>query len=562
LHGKIRLRPGSRLSGTVAGTLYPASAYAVLRQTFRLPRINFLNKFSCAGSPIRAEVEIPEFVLHSRQWKISGKLSGKDIRYDQLVLAAAHSGFSVSPTRLMFTNIEARTEKDVELGLNIGIRFDPLQVRIDKGRIVGDPRVATSFVEPQAARKIYSRIWRDFTWDAKTPPRVTLPSLIYKGGSADWRLTMDASLAVENVRYKNMQAEKISLAVKLNLPAELRIEKATVRTADGLAHGNMRIRFSGTPKCEFSFSNAEGGADPKRILQLFREDWGRYFDDVEFAPKSNISCHGSFFLKGDPVMRIQGTLKTPFAAYKGLRIEELETTWGVTPESIGWDLRRGRVFGGEIRSTGTYDITNRIGQVALNCRRMSFPDVLTHFGNKKDHPSLPGFLWLDCKLQVLRNWAGKDLQLTGNGRLSITDSDLWNLGMLKGLGSLLNARLLHRLSLGRLSTLGKISRLDADLSFHGNRLLIPSLSTDGTILSLRGSGEYSWESDRFFFQVTGQTLHKVRLLSFALRPLSWVFKAEVVGSPEKHKWRMVNVFKQVLSAGENKEFPSLDDSFQ
>ena len=557
LHGKIRLRSGPRLVGTVSGALYPA-AYGILRETFRLPRIAFVDNLSCDRAPVDVKLEISEFFLHAREWKISGTLSGHDLHYGSLALASAQTAFSCTPESLVFNGIRARTGSGVGLALDLSIHFEPLKIEIRKGRIDGDPRAIRPFVEPQSAREIYSRIWENISWSSKTPPQVRLPSLIYRSAGADWRLTIKASLEAENMTYKGLDIEKLALDVGLNLPDEIRIENVRLRTVNGLSQGAARISFSGTPQCEFSFANSEGRADPKQLIRVVSEKWDPYLEDVTFAPSTKISCHGTFFLKGAPVVRIQGILEAPFVSYKGVRFEALETKWRITPGAVSWDVVKGRLFGGEFRSTGTYDVVNRIGQVALNCKRMAFPAVLKQFDTTgKTPPDLPGFLGLDGRLQFLHGWAGKNLLLTGTGRLSITDSDLWNLGMLKGLGTLLNARLLHRLSLGRLSTLGKISRVEADLSFQGNRLLIPSLRTNGTILSLRGDGEYSWESNRIFFRVTGQTLHQVRILSFALRPLSWVFKAELTGTPQKHRWRMVNVFKQVLSGGDS-GLPSLD----
>jgi hypothetical protein len=283
---------------------------------------------------------------------------------------------------------------------------------------------------------------------------------------------------------------------------------------------------------------------------------------VEFAPDSTVVCQGSFFLSGEPMVRISGTLKTPFASYKGLALEDLESTWRVTPGTIGWDVTQSRVFDGDMQLTGVYDIANRTGHIALNSARMSFPAVMKRFhsGSKENGEPLPGLMSVNCRLQILHGWAGKDLQLMGNGRLSITESDLWRVPLLTGLGRLLDMTMLNRLTGGRLSSLGTITRLDADLDFNGDRLLVPNLKTDGTIVSLRGSGEYSWESSRLFFQVTGHTLSKVGILSFALRPLSWVFNAELTGTTDDYKWRMVTAFEKALSGDSDEGLPPLEEA--
>jgi len=132
-----------------------------------------------------------------------------------------------------------------------------------------------------------------------------------------------------------------------------------------------------------------------------------------------------------------------------------------------------------------------------------------------------------------------DLQLSGNGRIRISESNLWSIPMFAKLGKLV-----------RMSSLGQISTLKADLDFNGERVVVPALSTDGTIISLSGNGAYSWQSGNLNFRVHGETLKKVNALSLVLRPLSWVFDAQLSGTMEDHRWRMISVLERALSGKE------------
>ena len=142
------------------------------------------------------------------------------------------------------------------------------------------------------------------------------------------------------------------------------------------------------------------------------------------------------------------------------------------------------------------------------------------------------------------------LQLTGNGKLNIADGNLWTVPILAQLGKLLDITFLSRLSGGRLSGLGRISALDADLEFKGDRVAVPRFSTDGTILSLQGQGDYWWPTGKVDFSVKGETLSGVNVLWVALKPLSWVFDARLTGTLDKHDWRMASGLRRVLT-GEN-----------
>ena len=95
--------------------------------------------------------------------------------------------------------------------------------------------------------------------------------------------------------------------------------------------------------------------------------------------------------------------------------------------------------------------------------------------------------------------------------------------------------------------LGKITSLDADLEFLGTRLVVPQFSTNGTIIALSGEGEYSWEKDRLFFQVSGEALKEVSILSFVLKPLTWAFHAELSGTRKKNEWKLRTALRKIFS---------------
>ena len=100
------------------------------------------------------------------------------------------------------------------------------------------------------------------------------------------------------------------------------------------------------------------------------------------------------------------------------------------------------------------------------------------------------------------------------------------------------------------STLGRISQLDANVEFLGDRLAVTDIYTDGTIMALRAKADYSFEDQRIKIQVNGVPLQEVGILSLALRPLTWAFQAEreaTLDTWESSRWKMKSGLMQLLN---------------
>jgi hypothetical protein len=161
-----------------------------------------------------------------------------------------------------------------------------------------------------------------------------------------------------------------------------------------------------------------------------------------------------------------------------------------------------------------------------------------------------GSISAHCRLQILRGWAGRDLQVYGDGNLSVTQADIWRVPLFDPLGRLLDVSFLSRITGGKTSGLGRITRLDAELGLNGDRMIVRSLTTDGTIVSLRGRGEYCWETDRLRLTVSGETLDKAGIVGWIFRPISWAFfNAELTGTSKDNKWRLSTVLSKALPGG-------------
>jgi hypothetical protein len=56
--------------------------------------------------------------------------------------------------------------------------------------------------------------------------------------------------------------------------------------------------------------------------------------------------------------------------------------------------------------------------------------------------------------------------------------------------------------------------------------------------------------------VAGEVLRNIGILSFALKPLSWAFQAELSGTREKSEWKVHTALRKIFFSGKP---PTSDD---
>ena len=535
-----RCGPAVLLSGDLDGLFRPAELYRVLQGPLRLPHSKMAARIREFGAPATVKLHMEPCEWPIQTWAIRGTIAAKDVGYKSLKVQSVDARVQVTPKQILFREIRATTQAGDAISLDVDVNLDPPALWLKDGVLRGDPGLAAVFIEAPKGRSLYEAIWRDFEWDAANPPTVKLGRLVnrFDPVSRDWDLRMDAHIDVENARYRKVDTSAISANVQLMLPGAVSISDVTIQRGESVAKGDVRILTEGVPSCRFELTELKGGCTPKSILRTIRPGWETILADFTFAPDTEVTCRGTFFLDDQPELRLdRGTVITSSCRYKSVEFRSVNGTWGVNGKQVVWDVPKAQLYGGEASVTGHFDATLNHGGLALKLSQVQLKDLLGDLGVSGDNDAITeSKLAGNCRLTFLRGWSGMDLQLSGNGRIRISESNLWSIPLFAQLGQLV-----------RLSSLGRISALEADLDFNGERVVVPSLSTNGTIISLSGNGEYSWQSDKLNFRVHGETLKKVHALSFVLRPLSWVFDAQLTGTVADHRWRMISVLEKALS---------------
>ncbi len=562
LAGEVLWRPDAeRISLRGEGTTRLARTFRSLGPALGLPDNEQFHILQCTTQPVHIRFAIPECRDNFRDWRFNADIDGTDVLYDDLHLKKVATNLSVAPHEVDLTNLAGTTAADETFKIDLALSFSPLSVTVTNGELHGDPLLVETFIRGRQPRQNYRRVWEGFTWDKDHFPSFRVPSLVYRldPRNGEWRLEMRGTAEAEQVSLRGVQARHLTLAAKLDLPGTVEVTDVVFATDEATVKGNVKVSTDGVPSCDFHFSAEDGGCDPRMVIRMIQPSLEEYLGTMDFAHNSQVTCTGSFFLAKDPRLNLAGTLQTPRWHWGKVDLTDVTARWGVRNTEIRWDIAKATCCQGTVASTGFYDTVTRVGNLALEVEEASLNAVVENFGIGQAKPEHEAKLSASGRVRFLRDWAGRPLQLMGGSRLNITEGDLWRVPVLSQLGELLDLPLLHRLSKGGTMGLGRISALRADLNFNGEQVLVPNLVTDGTVISLSGSGEYSWRTDRLEFDVAGEAFRDMSLISWVTSPLSWVFNARLSGTSKDYKWRMNNALKRAILGEEESEKRRLDN---
>lgn len=508
------------LSGTLEASLHPDR----IHKRLRLPAHPAVSRFAFHGGPATLKLELKPSPPDPRQWRGTGTFAATDASYETLDIKQLSCRLAMAPGTLSFDAVHGITQKKEELDGSVKVFLPDGDVEV-RGTVKGPPMFAEVFVAPGRFRERFRAIWAGLKWDPEQPPLITLERLFYTNnyGTRPWRFEMKSHFDVHNLEYKGFKADHVVLDFNMDLPTRIDIANARVKLGKAEAAGGVSMELEDMASCQFSFTAA---SDPRLILRIINADWDRYFANVRFAEDTAVVCEGSFFFGQEPRTRLRGSLKSGPGAYQKIQFTEFDCKWLLDGTRLSWSPVTARIYGGTVASTGVFDFDSDAGQLGLAVERVALEDLTGALGMPKSK-QVDGKLSGNVRLDLLRPKPEDPIAITGGGRTWITQGDLWNLPFFNTLGELVG-----------MTSLGKITRLDAVLDFAGKHLQVSEFHTDGTLLALHGAGDYNWTDELVDFTVRGEALKNTQIVPILLKPLFWFFEAELKGKFKEARWRL------------------------
>ena len=528
-----------------------------------LPSEPFLRTVDLHGEPVVFSARLHESPWSPDTWSVEARVVAAGAEYDGLPVRRFEGTLRYGPERWGLDVDSAEVGKGTRLSLTLDCDRHSGELRL-AGWWHGDPALAARFIPPGEGRDGYAKVWQGVTWGHPAQPVIRIEELHSYKADDRWRLDLNGTLTADDVRWRGIHADSVTADVKLALPDSIRVTNAAIVRGDSKLEGEADIRPAGpSPFCRFA---AHGSLDPLNDLAPAMPSWRTFLEFVALDPLTLVRCEGTVPLKrGEEGVDVGGTIESPKAAWWGLGLQDVNLEWHLSDELLRVGPLSVSTCGGSVSGNGSCRLEEQTGSLSLRLDHIDVSECVKQL-NGKDQGRRLGVLDGTVELGSIRKPQDAALELRGNGRATVRGGDLWEIPFLHGLGDLVygyvamiaRATKIDGLAkLTRALTLGSLSQLEADVEFVGDRLRVPSFSTDGTILALRGTGEYAWGPRTFEVAVRGVPLERTRLIPWVWEKISWfsVEGARCSGTVGKYHWRPISRLDNVFPKSEQHRQP-------
>ena len=541
------------------GGVYPQTVCDLLEALLQLDPAYQLDWLH-SEKPGTFDFNIPQWSFRDgEQFQLCGQARFDDCRFQQIPLSQMDAEFVVTPADFQMRRIALDSnDHNPRAEGAFTIEFSPFAIQFDHLDYSGDPRHIEPLLVAPDVIALYHQIWEPLDWGTSPQAHFQLGLIEYRSLPAQrsWLLNIQGTADAADFRYRKLQVPQAHCRLDLSLPdGGLHILDVFLdsQTPDDPTRftGEAHLKFNNDITGRFDLHFHDGELDILDLLRNVAEPLAPILEPFEFSHQTYFDAHGDFVLGANPYLRLRGSVTSPFLRFKALQLENIEAKWLATPQFIHWDCGHAEFFGGKFASTGEYNHLNDTGQCLANIKNIPLAELIRVTSsifhehgaeNTESEPKAsaiqPGLLDAEARISFYRNWAERPLHVEGTGHISIHDADLWHVPLLTSLGKILSVGTFRFFSRKKSSRLGTISKLKATVECQGKRIFIPEIKTDGTVVALSGSGEYDLEDKQMDFLISGHFLKGLSIINWLLRPLSWAFKAELVGKPDDYQWHL------------------------
>ena len=513
--------------------------------------------------PGTMDFTIPQFPVNNwNQFQVDGTAHFDECVFQAIPLQHLDANFVVTTKNFQMMHLVADAPKhNPQFSGSFKIDYEPFAIVFDNLNYKGDPLFIEPFLIDSETMKLFHEIWEPFTWSEDHLAQFQFNQLEFRSLPAQhsWLFNMQGTAETENFFYRQVKIPHAQCRVDLALPnggvhvLDIVLDSQEPEDPTRLT-GEAHFRFSNDILGRFSLHFHEGELDILNLLCNIAEPLKPILAPLELSHQTYFDVDGNFAFGNNSYLRLKGSVESPWVKFYSVEIQNLQSKWVATPQFIQWDCNNAEFFGGRLVATGEYNHGNGTGQCLLNFQDVPLEELIRVTSSKfhehgasdegdskasnASYDKQPGLLDAEAKLAFYLNWAGQPIHMEGQGQISIHDANLWHVPLLTSLGKIISVGTFNFFSRNKIARLGTISRLKANVECQGNRIFIPDFKTDGTVVALAGSGEYDLRNNQMDFLVSGHFLKNLSIINWLLRPLSWAFKAELVGKPNDYEWHL------------------------
>lgn len=510
---------------TIASALKANVSAKNLSALFRSEGLqNIIARFG--NSSVEVDATLPETSWSPSDWLVKGKLNVIDGEFSGLKVFEQSCSIEVRASRALLEAKNVQTSEGIVENLWLEVTENGNRIKI-KGNGAFDPRMIRVFIINQRASEGYANIWSDFQWEKNNYPDVALQNFDCFDGPelGDWEISSGITIDGSSFSYRGVPVEQLKGLVKLELPQKVNVNLDLETKQKERVNGKLIFHLTGVNGCKLKCS---GVVDPWTIVGAVDSQWKKYQPSFHADERCEMKLEGFIPFRPIGTLRLDGWLKTPSANVKNLRFTDSYCTWRLDNMDLMIKHFSGFLYEGKAKGAGHYDFLGDTGAVNLKLKNVNLAELMPNGDSQHE-----GFVTADADLIIDNTDDDKGLQLFGPGDFQLTEGNIWHIPIFKQLGNLLTSTIF-----GKISGLGKISELKTKLEFKGERVHFPAIQTNGTIISLKGNGNYAISERSPDVQIQGILLKKTFIIPWATKLFSWLFEAELRGTLDNPQWRL------------------------
>ncbi len=202
------------------------------------------------------------------------------------------------------------------------------------------------------------------------------------------------------------------------------------------------------------------------------------------------------------------------------------------------------LYGGVINADYHDNSIQHVGKLWLNALEVDIARLTARSAASTNKPAeMTGKLSGKVDLK-LSHAADNSLLLNGAGKVAIEEGNFWQIPILGDFLAFLGGTRF----IGKIipqSDLGVISKLNADLEFIDDRVNVPYLKTNGTLVTIAANGNYWWDTRQLDFRVTAEPLNSFfsKFVPEAIDPFDILLERRLKGTIDVPEWEEISAIR-------------------